>query len=53
MWRLMPWDEYKRLAVEEAREYGPLYTAKRLGIGRTTLYRWREEAKVEGAAKDE
>lgn len=43
MWRLMPWTEYKRLAVEEGRRSGMLATARRLGIGKTTIFRWAKE----------
>ncbi len=46
MWQLMPWEEYKRLAVEEGRQNGMLPTARRLGIGKTTLYRWMEQQVV-------
>lgn len=51
MWKLMPWTEYKRLAVEEGRAVGMEATAERLGLGKTTLYRWQvEQVELEARA---
>jgi transposase-like protein len=50
MWQLMPWDEYRRLAVQEAQRDGFEVVARRLGIGRATLHRWRRELAAERRA---
>jgi hypothetical protein len=52
MWQLMPWNEYKRLALEEARRQGFLATAERLGLGKTTLYKWAMEERLTGCAPE-
>jgi transposase-like protein len=43
MWKLMPFSEYRRLAVEDGQREGMNATARRLGLGKTTLYRWQRE----------
>lgn len=35
------WNQYRELVINEAGKNGFLATAKRLGLGKTTLYRWR------------
>lgn len=46
MWQLMSWLEYRRLAVEEAFENGVVTTARRLGVSKSTMYRWIEEQRA-------
>lgn len=43
MWQLMSWSEYRRLAVLEALTDGVMVTVRRLGVSKSTMYRWIAE----------
>lgn len=39
----VPFCIYQRQVVAYAQKYGFLHTAKLIGIGKTTIYRWQKE----------